>query len=102
MPDKLVPYQDVRALVARAPFRSIVAPYRVAPGQPVPPVMGVSFHDGEVTPEVIRATVEAVGDAFAAGGSHLLLATERSTRERLKAAILATHPATCQPRGVVQ
>ena len=102
MPAKSVPYQDVRALVARAPFRSIVAPHRVAPGQPMPPVMGASFHDGDVTPEVIRATVEAVGEAFAAGGSYLLLATERGTRERLKAAILATHPMIEQPMGVMQ
>ncbi|WP_431301676.1 hypothetical protein [Sediminicoccus sp. BL-A-41-H5] len=102
MSEKLVPYQDVRALVARAPFRSIVAPRRMQPGEPMPPVLGVSFHDGEITPEVIRATVDAVGEVFAAGGCHLLLATDRSTRERLKAAILATHPAISQPGGVMQ
>jgi len=92
MRENLVHFADMAALVACAPFRSIVAPFRVTPGSKPPRVLGISFHEGEATDEALIATVEGARVAFAAGGSYLLLATTREVRDRLKAAILATHP----------
>src|SRR4051794_37488528 len=85
---------ELRELMARAPFRTLVWPRRCGVTLAAcPPILAASFlpYPGRPTREDMRCLLDAAARAHEDGGAFLLLTTHAYTRDKAKAGLLRVH-----------